>query len=68
MTDQASGLARTAQILGFLFKYRGAGVFTGLDLDAATLEPGMVPESDGKPEQFVDDLEALGKATGVDVS
>jgi predicted unusual protein kinase regulating ubiquinone biosynthesis (AarF/ABC1/UbiB family) len=60
MTDQASGLARTAQILGFLFKYRGAGVFTGLDLDAATLDPGTMPETDGKPEQFVDDLEALG--------
>jgi hypothetical protein len=37
MTDPASGLARTAQILRFLLKYRRAGVFTGLDLDAATL-------------------------------
>ena len=60
MTDHASGLARTAQILQFLLKYRRAGVFTGLDLDAATLDPGTVPDIEGKPEQFVDDLEALG--------
>jgi len=40
MTDHASGLARTAQILQFLLKYRRAGVFTGLDLDAATLAGG----------------------------
>jgi len=60
MTDTASGLARTAQILRFLLKYRSAGVFTGLDLDAAALPAGTVPEADGKPEQFVDDLEALG--------
>lgn len=32
MTEQASGLVRTAQILHFLFKYRAAGVFTGLNL------------------------------------
>jgi predicted unusual protein kinase regulating ubiquinone biosynthesis (AarF/ABC1/UbiB family) len=60
MTDHASGLARTAQILHFLLKYRRAGVFTGLDLDAATLDPGTMPDTEGKPEQFVDDLEALG--------
>jgi predicted unusual protein kinase regulating ubiquinone biosynthesis (AarF/ABC1/UbiB family) len=60
MTDHASGLARTAQILRFLLKYRRAGVFTGLDLDAATLDPGTMPDTEGKPEQFVDDLEALG--------
>jgi predicted unusual protein kinase regulating ubiquinone biosynthesis (AarF/ABC1/UbiB family) len=60
MPDHASGLARTAQILQFLLKYRRAGVFTGLDLDAATLDPGTVPDIEGKPEQFVDDLEALG--------
>ena len=60
MTDPASGLARTAQILRFLLKYRSAGVFTGLDLDAATLDPDNLPQTEGKPEQFVDDLEALG--------
>lgn len=53
-------LARSAQIIAFLLKYRGAGVFTGIDLDSAaasmdTLEPGA-----GNAEQFVDDLEALG--------
>ena len=60
MTDSTSGLARTAQILHFLLKYRSAGVFTGFDLDAASLDTGNLPETDGKPEQFVDDLEALG--------
>jgi predicted unusual protein kinase regulating ubiquinone biosynthesis (AarF/ABC1/UbiB family) len=59
MTDERpSGLARTAQIVRFLLKYRSAGVFSGLDLDAAT-DAGEVPE-DGGPEAFVADLEALG--------
>ena len=31
--EAATGLARTAQILGFLLKYRRAGVFAGLDGD-----------------------------------
>jgi predicted unusual protein kinase regulating ubiquinone biosynthesis (AarF/ABC1/UbiB family) len=59
MTEPSHGLARTAQILRFLLKYRSAGVFTGLDLDAsaAAAEP---PPTAGKPEEFVDDLEALG--------
>jgi predicted unusual protein kinase regulating ubiquinone biosynthesis (AarF/ABC1/UbiB family) len=60
MNESTAGLARTAQILRFLLKYRSAGVFTGLDLDAASIDPGALPESDGRPEQFVDDLEALG--------
>ena len=58
MNTQPTGLARSAQILRFLLKYRSAGVFTGLDLDAAD-----VPEDapvEGKPEEFVTDLEALG--------
>jgi ubiquinone biosynthesis protein len=59
MTDSPTGLARTAQILRFLFKYRTAGVFTGLDLDASTLGADA-PDTEGKPEEFVDDLEALG--------
>jgi ubiquinone biosynthesis protein len=59
MTDSPTGLARTAQILRFLFKYRAAGVFTGLELDAATLDADA-PDTEGKPEEFVDDLEALG--------
>jgi predicted unusual protein kinase regulating ubiquinone biosynthesis (AarF/ABC1/UbiB family) len=59
MTD-SSGLARTAQILHFLVKYRSAGVFTGLDLDASLLEPDSEPASEGKPAEFAKDLEALG--------
>lgn len=59
MTESPTGLARTAQILRFLFKYRAAGVFTGLDVDAATLGADA-PDTEGKPEEFVDDLEALG--------
>src|SRR5207342_3808704 len=59
MNDSPSGMGRTAQILKFLLKYRSAGVFTGLDLDAATIEPDA-RQTEGKPEEFVDDLEALG--------
>ena len=62
MTETSSGLARTAQILRFLLKYRSAGVFTGLDLDAADAEHAPPPATEGKPEEFVDDLEALGPA------
>ena len=58
MSDTSSGLARTARILRFLLKYRGAGVFTGLDLDF--VHDGDTPEITGKPEEFVADLEALG--------
>jgi predicted unusual protein kinase regulating ubiquinone biosynthesis (AarF/ABC1/UbiB family) len=60
MNDATTGLARTAQILRFLLKYRSAGVFTGLDLDAAVQGPDDVPAVAGRPEEFVDDLEALG--------
>lgn len=60
MTEPASGIARTAQILRFLLKYRSAGVFTGLDLDASQLEEADRPDSEGRPEEFVSDLEALG--------
>jgi len=56
----ATGIARTAQILQFLLKYRSAGVFTGLDLDDVETDAAEAPPSDGKPEEFVDDLEALG--------
>ncbi|KGQ20435.1 Ubiquinone biosynthesis monooxygenase UbiB [Lysobacter dokdonensis DS-58] len=52
-------LARSAQIIAFLLKYRSAGVFTGIDIDQASTIAGQdTPEGD--PEQFVDDLEALG--------
>jgi predicted unusual protein kinase regulating ubiquinone biosynthesis (AarF/ABC1/UbiB family) len=59
MSDHPRGATRTAQILGFLLKYRSAGVFTGLDLDAAELDARAAPD-DGRPEEFVADLEALG--------
>jgi predicted unusual protein kinase regulating ubiquinone biosynthesis (AarF/ABC1/UbiB family) len=62
MNDPSTGLARTAQILRFLLKYRSAGVFTGLDLDAATLDDTAPQPTEGKPEEFVADLEALGPA------
>ncbi len=61
MNQPSRGLARTAQILRFLLKYRSAGVFTGLDLEKAALAPGSEPPpTEGKPEQFVDDLEKMG--------
>ena len=60
MTDATpSGLARTAQILRFLFKYRNAGVFSGLDVDASEVDAAQSVH-EGRPEEFVDDLEALG--------
>jgi predicted unusual protein kinase regulating ubiquinone biosynthesis (AarF/ABC1/UbiB family) len=61
MTDDAipSGLARTARIVRFLLKYRNAGVFSGLDVDASLASPEDAAV-EGKPEQFVADLEALG--------
>ena len=55
-----SGVARSARILGFLLKYRNAGVFGGLDMeDVAPAADAAEPVS-GKPEEFVNDLEALG--------
>ncbi|MCY7355135.1 MAG: AarF/ABC1/UbiB kinase family protein [Lysobacter sp.] len=60
MNEPSTGFARTARILRFLLKYRSAGVFTGLDLDAATLDPADAHDTEGKPEEFVTDLEVLG--------
>ena len=54
-----TGLARTAQILGFLLKYRSAGVFAGLEGDLGEA-PLPQAEADAGPDAFVDDLEALG--------
>ena len=59
MTAAPTGVARTAQILRFLLKYRTADVFTGLDLDAAAETVDDQPAS-GTPEEFVKDLESLG--------
>ncbi|MFL6592864.1 MAG: ABC1 kinase family protein [Luteimonas sp.] len=60
MNASSSGLGRTAQILQFLLKYRSAGVFTGLDLDAATLDAGSETPTEGRPAEFANDMEALG--------
>lgn len=60
MTDTDSSLARTGRILRFLFKYRNAGVFSGLDVDAASVAGSDAPPTEGRPEEFVADLEALG--------
>ncbi|MDO5505817.1 MAG: AarF/UbiB family protein [Pseudoxanthomonas suwonensis] len=59
MTDTTARLSRSTQILGFLLKYRSARIFSGLDVDASELVPEEV-DTEGKPEQFVADLEALG--------
>lgn len=59
MTELSSGFSRTAQIVKFLLKYRSAGVFSGLDVDASAVDPTQA-QTEGKPEEFVDDLEALG--------
>ncbi len=59
MTDTTSAIARHAQILRFLMKYRQAGVLSGFDTDAATLDEVETDEG-GRPEAFVNDLEALG--------
>ena len=57
MTDQNSGLARTAQIVRSFFKDPSAGVLTGIDLAAATQD--ITPaHTEGTPQQFVDDPEA----------
>ena len=53
-------IARSAQIIAFLLKYRGAGVFTGIDLDSAAAGMETPEPVEGDAEQFVDDLEALG--------
>ncbi|VXB65448.1 ABC transporter substrate-binding protein [Luteimonas sp. 9C] len=59
MSDTSRALARHAQILRFLMKYRSAGVLSGFELEPAAGD--AAPEGEpGKPEAFVDDLEALG--------
>ncbi|MEO8809996.1 MAG: AarF/UbiB family protein [Rhodanobacter sp.] len=61
MSEHAS-LSRYAQIGAFLLRYRKAGLFDGLDLDVqeAILADHGNQVAQGEPEQFVDDLEALG--------
>lgn len=59
MSDTPHPMTRTAQLLRFFLKYRNSGVFTGLDWDQALDEDIEVPE-EGRPADFVRDLEALG--------
>lgn len=58
--------ARSMRIAAFLARYRNAGIFSGLDTEpgAASPEPATATTaaSDGTPEQFVHDLEAMGPA------
>src|SRR3970040_1348218 len=54
------GVARSARILGFLLQYRNAGVFGGLDMQDVALGSDAAEPVSGKPEEFVNDLEALG--------
>lgn len=59
--NESDGAGRTTKILAFLLKYRSAGIFSGLDVDAASLDEDIDPaQLEGGPEAFVDDLEALG--------
>ncbi|GAB6197272.1 AarF/UbiB family protein [Lysobacter xanthus] len=61
MSEHTTGLARTAQIVKFLLKYRSAGIFSGLDQDAVLEDAEAAAETpQGRPEEFVNDLEALG--------
>jgi predicted unusual protein kinase regulating ubiquinone biosynthesis (AarF/ABC1/UbiB family) len=60
--NETSKLSRYARIGAFLLRYRKAGLFNGLELDAqeAALGAHVDDIPPGQPEQFVDDLEALG--------
>jgi predicted unusual protein kinase regulating ubiquinone biosynthesis (AarF/ABC1/UbiB family) len=56
-------LARNAQILRFLLRYRNAGIFNGLDEAASFADvdaAGGDVADDATPADFVRDLEALG--------
>ncbi len=53
------GMSRRTQILRLLLRYRGSGVFAGMNLDPAAINEYEVP-AEGTPDQFVSDLESLG--------
>ena len=58
--------ARSMRIAAFLARYRNAGIFAGLDTEPGATSPELpattTAASDGTPEQFVQDLEAMGPA------
>lgn len=57
MDEPKSGLSRIAQVLGFLIRYRNAGIFAAADATAAV---GGGASSTRTPEEFVRELEVLG--------
>ncbi len=57
-TNQSTS-QRRGQILGFLFRYRNSGLFSGMD----TLpEENTLAVEEGTPQELAQDLEALGPA------
>ena len=60
MTESESSLARTGRILRFLFKYRNAGRLQRARPRRRHVAAPLTPATEGKPEEFVTDLEALG--------
>ena len=54
------GLSRYTEIGRFLLKYRNAGVFKDLSVDEKLVDASASSIPEGKPEEFVKDLEALG--------
>ena len=59
--DEPRPLSRTVEVGKVLLKYRNAGIFSSVDPDDPLLRDAKaesIPE--GKPEEFVKDLEALG--------
>ncbi|MDO5674208.1 MAG: AarF/UbiB family protein [bacterium] len=55
-----SSAQRTWAILEFLFKYRNAGIFTGLDFERLATDGRLTEVEEGVPEAFAEDLEKLG--------
>ncbi len=55
-----SSAQRTWAILEFLFRYRNAGIFTGLDFEQLSAEGQHPQVEEGVPEAFAQDLEKLG--------
>lgn len=55
-----SSAQRTWAILEFLFRYRSAGIFTGLDFESLAADGQLAEAEEGVPEAFAQDLEKLG--------
>ena len=60
--DESHRLARAVEIGRLLIKYRNAGIFSAVQLDSPLLRDAHLANDtpDGRPEEFVRDLEALG--------